>query len=184
MPDIMRNTEKLFTYEDYLKLDDTQDYEVIGGELILVPKPMPYHQEVVGRLITELNIFLRQNHLGKVYSDVDVVLGNQVVSPDLIFISKDRLSIITDMNIQGSPDLVVEVLSPSTQKYDRKQKSQLYHAYGIKEYWIVDPTLHLVEVFIAGMNEWNRAGVYDEGDVLVSPLLTGLQIELKNVFQH
>jgi len=69
-------------------------------------------------------------------------------------------------NIQGSPDLAVEVLSPSTQKYDRKQKSQLYYANGIKEYWIVDPALQLVEVFISGENEWNRSGIYDEGEYI------------------
>jgi Uma2 family endonuclease len=182
MSDLVVNTEKTFTYEDYLKLEDNQDYEVVGGKLILVPKPMPYHQEIVGRLITELNIFLRQNPLGKVYSDVDVVLRDQVVSPDLIFIAKDRLSIITETNIKGPPDLAIEVLSPSTHKYDRKQKSQLYHANGIKEYWIVDPALQLVEVFIAGKSEWNRSGVYDEGDILTSPLLSELRIELKNVF--
>lgn len=182
MPDLIMDTGKAFTYQDYLKLDDNKDYEVIGGKLILVPKPMPYHQEIVGRLITELNIFLRQKRLGKVYSDVDVVFGDQVVSPDLIFISKDRLSIVTETNIQGPPDLVIEVLSPSTQKYDRKQKSQLYHANGIKEYWIVDPALQLVEVFVSGENEWNRAGVYDELDVLTSPLLPELKIELKNIF--
>jgi len=182
LSDTIINAEKTFTYEDYLKLEDNQDYEVIGGKLILVPKPMPYHQEIVGRLITELNIYLRKNSLGKIYSDVDVVFSSQVVSPDLVFISKDRLSIVTETNIQGAPDLAVEVLSPSTQKYDRKQKSQLYHANGIKEYWIIDPALQLVEVFISGENEWNRSGVYDEGDILTSPLLPGLRIELKNVF--
>lgn len=182
MSDLTANTEKTFTYEDYLKLEDNHDYEVIGGRLILVPKPMPYHQEIVGRLITELNNFLRQNSLGKVYSDVDVVFGDQVVSPDLIFISKERLSIVAETNIQGPPDIAVEVLSPSTQKYDRKQKSQLYHAGEVKEYWIVDPALQLVEVFISGENEWNRAGVYDETDILTSPLLPGLRIVLKNVF--
>ena len=182
MSNLTANTEKWFTYEDYLKLEDNQDYEVIGGRLILVPKPMPYHQEIVGRLITELNIFLRQSSIGKVYSDVDVVFRDQVVSPDLIFISKDRLSIVAETNIQGPPDLAVEVLSPSTQKYDRKQKSQLYHTSGVKEYWIIDPALQLVEVFISGENEWNRSGVYDETDLLTSPLLPGLLIELKNIF--
>ena len=183
--ELVINTDRIYTYEDYVKLqekDDKNNYEVVGGKLILVPKPKPYHQEIVGRLITEINVFLRQNNLGKIYSDVDVVLGNQVVSPDLIFIAKERFSIITDTNIQGSPDLVVEVLSPSTQKYDRKEKSQLYYASKVKEYWLIDPALQLVEVFFAGEMEWNRAGVYDELDVLTSPLLTGLQLELKNIF--
>ncbi|MFA7466690.1 MAG: hypothetical protein WCY82_00275 [Desulfotomaculaceae bacterium] len=62
MSNLVVNAEKTFTYEDYLKLEDNRDYEIIGGKLILVPKPMPYHQEIVGRLITELNIFFKKTY--------------------------------------------------------------------------------------------------------------------------
>jgi Uma2 family endonuclease len=182
MQDLITYTEKNYTYEDYLRLDDGNDYEVIGGKLILVPKPRLYHQEIVGRLIIFLGNFIKENRQGKIYSDVDVIFADQVVSPDVIFISKDRFSIMTENNIQGAPDLVIEVLSPSTQKYDRKQKSQLYYSGGVKEYWIVDPGLQLVEIFVPGEKDWNRAGVYDEEDILYSPLLHGLKIVLKELF--
>ncbi|MFZ5632287.1 MAG: Uma2 family endonuclease [Bacillota bacterium] len=79
---------------------------------------------------------------------------------------EDRYSIITETNIQGAPDLVVEVLSPSTEKCDRKEKSGMYFENGVKEYWILDPEIQLLEVFVRGEKNWNRAGVYDEKDTL------------------
>ncbi len=173
---------KRYTCEDYLKLDDGRDYEVIGGKLIVVPKPRPKHQEIVGNLIVALKTFIRQSRSGKLYSDVDVVLGDQVVSPDIILVLKDRYSIITETNIQGGPDLVVEVLSPSTEKYDRKEKSRIYFDNGVKEYWILDPEIQLVEVFIRGEKDWNRAGVYDENDTLISPLLPDLKLNMQDIF--
>ena len=87
------------------------------------------------------------------------------------------------MNIQGAPDLVVEVLSPSTARYDKKKKSQLYFKNGVKEYWLVDPDQQLVEVFIAGEKEWRWAGVFDQEDILTSALLPGLKINLGEIFQ-
>ena len=174
--------DRRYTYADYLKLDDDHDYEVVGGKLIVVPRPRPYHQEIVGGFIEMLRGFLRLNGVGKVYSDVDVVLDNQVVSPDIVLILEEHLSRVQETHINGAPDLVIEVLSPSTEKYDRKQKSQLYYAHGVKEYWLVDPALQLVEIFTAGEKDWNRAGIYDEEDTLVSPLLPGLRVELKGIF--
>jgi Uma2 family endonuclease len=177
-------TDRRYTYEDYLKLDDGRDYEVVGGKLVMVPRPGPRHQKIVSRLVTVLEGYLRQNRAGELYLDVDVLFGDQVVSPDLVIILKDRLSIVQETNISGAPDLVVEVLSPSTAKYDRKEKSQLYYAGGVQEYWLVDPSLQLVEVFVRGEKDWNRSGIYDEGETLVSPLLPGLEIELKNIFME
>lgn len=175
-------SDKFYTYEDYIKINDGQDYEVIGGKLIMVPKPKLYHQKIAYRLVGVLEKHTLQEKAGEVYGDVDVVFGDQVVSPDIVFISKDRLSITTETNIQGPPDLIIEVLSPSTQKYDRKEKSQLYYINGVKEYWTVDPALQLVEIFITSEKGWVRGGIYDENDILTSYLLPGLQIELNNIF--
>lgn len=184
MQGLVTRNDKWYTYDDYLKLDEDQNYEVVGGELVLVPRPRPYHQKIVNNLTVFLKNFLWQNYIGEIYSDVDVVLGDQVVSPDIIFIAKNRLSIVGEINVQGVPDLVIEVLSPSTEKYDRKKKSRLYHKSGVKEYWIVNPGLQLVEIFVAVDNDWSLAGVYDEEDVLVSPALPGLQIILKKLFEN
>lgn len=173
-----------YTYEDYLKLPEDRDYEVIGGELVLVPRPQPYHQKVAYRLFSALEEFAVERNLGEAYGDVDVVLGEQVVSPDVIFITRERLAILGETNVCGAPDLVVEVVSSSTRKRDRKEKSRLYFEYGVKEYWLVDPEDRLAEVFVPGARDWQRAGIFDETEVLVSPLLPGLEIDLKRIFRR
>lgn len=87
---------------------------------------------------------------------MDVVLSStEKPKPDILFISKDRLDIITENNIQGAPDLIVEILSPSTAIYDRTEKSRIYYKYGVKEYWIVDPYIKCVEIFVPGETNWN-----------------------------
>ena len=175
--------DKKYTIEDYLKLDDGQRYELIEGELILVPRPRLKNQKIVGSIYTTFINFLKQDPIGDVYSDVDVYLGDKVVAPDILFIAKERLNIAGELNIQGAPDLVVEVLSPSTARYDRKIKRKLYFINGVKEYWLVDPDQQLVEVLIAGENEWRWAGVFDLEDVLTTSLMPGLQVELTEVFR-
>lgn len=104
--------------------------------------------------------------------------------PDILFVSKDRLGIITEMNVQGAPDLVVEILSPSTGKYDKVEKSKMYYKYGVKEYWIVDPDHKVIEIFISADKSWNLFQSYDDEDTLTSPLLKGLEIQLKNIFNN
>jgi Uma2 family endonuclease len=176
-------SDKIYTVEDYMKLDDGKRYELIGGELIVVPSPRPRHQKIANRFFAALDRFVIMNNLGEVNGDVDVHLGDMVVAPDVFFIAKDRLDIIGELYIQGAPDLVVEVLSPSTAVHDKKRKSQIYFKHGVKEYWMVDPDLQLVEVLIAGEKEWRWAAVFDQKDVLTTALLPGLEISLGEVFK-
>lgn len=182
MQELLIKSDKHYNYDDYVKLDDDHGYEVIAGNLIMEPRPRTYHQDVVGALTQLLRNFLQDSCIGKVYMDVDVVFGDQVVSPDIVFIAKDRLSIVQEMNIQGVPDLVIEVLSPSTQKYDRKVKSELYFDNGVKEYWLVDPAAFLVEILSSAEGGWKRVAVYDESDRFSSPVLPGLQGNVKDIF--
>ncbi|MCL6479787.1 MAG: Uma2 family endonuclease [Peptococcaceae bacterium] len=175
-------SDRVYTVEDYMKMDDGQRYELIGGKLIMVPRPGPKHQRVGAEIVTAFKNYLKRNPSGEIFYEVDVLLSGQVVSPDLIFISQDRLDIVKELNIQGAPDLVIELLSPSTAKYDKKEKRHLYLANGIKEYWMVDPDQQLVEVLIAGGNEWRWAGVFDREDVLTTTLLPGLEINLSEIF--
>ncbi|MBI1742606.1 Uma2 family endonuclease [Candidatus Acetothermia bacterium] len=178
-----------FTYEDYKSLpeSETKRYELLGGELVMVPAPLTYHQRVSRNLEGFLWDFVKDNELGEVYSaPIDVVLGRpgkeDVVQPDILFVAKDRLSIIAEEEIRGAPDLVVEIFSPSTAERDRTYKKRLYGRNGVKELWLVDPDLKTVEVF-----QWTRRGfqskaVYGHKDQLVSPLLPGLTIPLREVF--
>lgn len=178
------NDDRLYTYEDYLKIDDDNQYELIGGKLILVPAPRTFHQRVKGRLYVCIYDYIRKNNLGEVLdAPTDVLLSDiEKPQPDILFISKERLDIITEMNVQGAPDLVVEILSPSTGKYDKVEKSKMYYKYGVKEYWIVDPDHKTIEVFIPAEKNWNLFQSYDDEDTLTSRLLTGLEIQLRDIF--
>ena len=138
-----------FTYEDYLRLpDDGKRYQVIEGEVYMVPALTPYHQDILGRLFVLLRTFVEEHRLGKVYcAPCDVILSQEdVVQPDIFFICKEREDIITKKNIQGAPDLVVEVLSQFTAKLDRTLKTGLYERFGVKGYWLVDPDQKQIEV--------------------------------------
>jgi Uma2 family endonuclease len=102
-------------------------------------------------MLTQFENFLRNNCLGEVFdAPIDVILGEHIVQPDILFITRERLDIIGELNIQGAPDLVVEILSPSTAARDKKKKGRLYFKHGVKEYWLVDPDAKWVDVFKAG----------------------------------
>jgi len=176
---------KQYTYQDYLKINDDNQYELIGGELLLVLAPKTIHQWICGELFGEIRNFVRRNNFGEVYdAPTDVYLSEtEKPQPDILFISANRLNIITEDNIKGAPDLVVEVLSPSTASRDKVKKSKMYYTHGVKEYWIVDPSAKAVQVFTPGEKNWNLVESYDEDGILLSPLLPGLEIKLKDVFK-
>ncbi len=173
------------TYEDYAKTPDDERYELIDGELFMVPSPNIPHQRTVGDLGTRLKIFVEGNGLGEVYfAPIDVVLSDtNVVQPDLIFVARERLDIITHANIQGAPDLVVEVRSPSTAQRDLTTKRRLYAEHGVKEYWMVDPEARTVTVLLLRNGAFEEVGIYRKGQVLSSPTLAGFALNLDEIFR-
>lgn len=176
------------TYEDFLQLpDDGKRHEIIDGVHYVTPSPLVRHQRILGRLHLFIGSFLRDRELGEVFlSPLDVLFSDfDIVEPDLIFLSRERRSVLTERNLQGSPDLVVEILSPSTRGRDRGIKKKLYERSEVSEYWIVDPESEAVEVLRRGAGggllcvaELSRA----RGDGLSTPLLAGLEIPLEEVF--
>ena len=113
---------------------------------------------------------------------MDVLLSDtDVAQPDLLFVSHARAAIVTEANIQGAPDLVVEVLSPSTSARDRGYKRTLYAAHGELEYWLVDPEQQRVEVLTGGEQGLTQAASHGIGEALASPLLEGLEIRVSQV---
>ena len=105
------------------------------------------------------------------------------VRPDLLFVSKERLHIITDDNVQGAPDLVVEIRSPSTARQDWTVKRELYARHGVGEYWLVDPEAATVAVLLLDEGELKVTGVYGEGDTLSSAVMSGFSIALADIFR-
>lgn len=173
-----------FTYQDYLQLPEDRRYEIIDGELFMVPAPIPYHQQVSRNLEYQLHGYVLAHDLGEVfYAPCDLVLSeSDVVQPDLFYIAKERLSIIKEHNIQGAPDLVVEIISPATEQRDRGAKQKLYASAGVKEYWIVDPTLKTVEVRRLTESGFELVCAYQKTEILRSVILPELAIPLSEVF--
>ena len=180
------NTRARLTYQDYFDLPDSDDrYELIDGELYMAPAPIPEHQDFLGELYVVIRAFVKENGLGRVFfAPLDVVLSEvDVFQPDLIFVSKERLNIITGQNVKGAPDLVVEVLSPSTAQRDRTLKRERYEKFGVREYWIADIVGNTIEVNVSEGDTYSVAGVYGQGDTFQSPLLPGLEIDVSAVFE-
>jgi len=182
----MERPQVKFTYEGYRNLPDseTNRYELLEGELVMVPSPTTYHQGILRDLGYILSEFVRKHELGLVFfAPLDVVLSEEsVLQPDILFISKGRSRIVAEENIQGSPDLVVEILSPATAERDRTYKRALYARHGVLEYWIVDPKEKSVEVLALGERGFETAGIYEETETMISRVLDVLAIKLSEVF--
>ena len=173
-----------FTVSDYMTTPEDKRFQLLDGEMVLAPSPTRRHQTILRQLSTALHGFVAESSLGQVwFAPLDVVLSDyDVAQPDLLFVSNDRAGIVTEANVQGAPDLVVEVLSPSSVQYDRGYKLTLYGRSGVREYWIVDPDEETVEVYAAGDQGLVHRATHRRGDALTSPLLAGLAVDLEEVF--
>lgn len=185
----MINTAVRFTYEDYKNLPDseTRRCEVIEGELFMVPAPTTHHQRVLLNLASVLMNFVQKHGLGDIYvAPCDVVLSEEnVVQPDIIFISKEHSHIIREENIRGTPDLVIEIFSPSSIERDRTAKKKIYAKYGIREYWLVNPKEETLEVMGPGKKGLLAAELYkvSAGKTIInSAMFPGLALHLHEIF--
>ena len=172
------------TYKDYCATPDDERYELLDGKLMMVPAPNMKHQRVLLRLGYKLEGFTQEHKLGTVYvAPCDVVLSDiNVVQPDLLWISQAREDRLTDANIRGAPDLVIEILSPSTAKRDRVDKPELYGRHGVLEYWIVDPVAETIAVHRLRDGRLELAETFGRGDTLRTALLSGLELKIEDVF--
>ena len=181
----MSQAAVLFTYDDYLVLPENgKRHEIIDGELLMTPAPSPEHQRLLGRLYTVLEAVVRENDLGTVlFAPVDVVLSmTDIVQPDLVFITRERNNIVTKKNVVAAPDLVVEILSESTEKTDRVHKKMLYERYGVREYWIVDPEQRSVEVYNNDANLLKMTSTFKGKDNVRSALIPQLSFPVSSLF--
>lgn len=176
----MVTTTRKLTYEDYAKTPDDERYELLDGELVFMPSPTAIHQRILGRLFVALYTWVMERQLGEVFvAPLDVVLSDtNTLQPDIMFISKARASILTAPNIQGAPDLAIEILSPSDPNRDRVRKRAIYERHGIAEFWIVDPDAREIAVLRLSDGGYETVGIYAEGDTLTSPTLPGLALDL------
>ena len=181
---VTATTRVRFTYEDYLNTPEDKRYELLDGELIMVSSPNIPHQNTLRELVFCVIRFVKRHDIGEaLFAPTDVVLSNNdVVQPDMLFISRERMSIITYDNIQGAPDLVVEILSPSTAQRDLTVKRRLYAKHGVKEYWQVNIDDRQVTVLSLGDNDYEVAAIYGSGETLTSPILPGFTLAIDEIF--
>ena len=178
------NLKVKFSYQDYLHMPEDKRYELVEGEFFMVPSPNESHQHISGELGFILQSFVKRNKSGSIYyAPFDVVFSEEdVVQPDIVFVSKERRDIITKNNIKGAPDLLIEILSPKISYRDREIKRKLYFKYGVKEYWIVDPEEQNIEILSIAEDGYKTVGIFDINTPLSSPLLKELTIDLEEVF--
>jgi Uma2 family endonuclease len=181
----MSITSTKMTYDQYCLLpEDRNQYELIDGELIVTPSPRRQHQEIVGRLYALLLNYVDTKSLGKVYvAPLDTILDKYtVVQPDILFIGNERLSEIAKDWIEGAPDLVVEVLSPSTMDKDRRRKLAVYSQFGVREYWIVDPENRAIELYGQTSGALQLARRFSSGETFESGIISGFRVEVAAIF--
>lgn len=176
---------KKYTYQDYLNLpDDGKRYEVINGELVMAPAPNIFHQTVLINLVNELKNFLKKENVGKMLcAPTDVKLSDSnVVQPDIIFISLESSNIVTENNVAGAPDLIIEILSPGTAYYDLIEKKEIYERFEVKEYWLVDPKKRRVEIFNNVGQQFKLNQRIELEGIAKSSVIKGFEMSLENIF--
>jgi len=176
--------KKKYTYTDYLKLPEGAPYQLIGGSLVMTPAPDVNHQRISGILEFQLRNYVLDKKPGFVFdAPIDVFFGEtEVYQPDIIYISNKRQHIIGEKKIEGAPDLIIEILSPSTAYYDLREKYRIYERYDVKEYWIVDPMQKKIEIYENKDQNFSLYNEVEEEGVVSSKLLDGFSVILNDIF--
>jgi Uma2 family endonuclease len=178
------------TYDDFVLFpDDGKRHELIDGEHYVTPSPNQKHQAIVGNIYALLWNYLKDKPAGRVFvAPFDVVFSDfDVVEPDILFISNARkAAVLTAANVQGAPDLVVEVGSTATRRRDETLKHRLYERCGVSEYWVVDPELDVIKVFRSANGRYERVQelTRDGTDMLTTPLLPDLWLSPAEIFDE
>ncbi|MSP61955.1 MAG: Uma2 family endonuclease [Myxococcales bacterium] len=160
--------------------------ELIEGEVFLVPEPTTSHQDAVGNIFFALTEWARRTEAGRVFvAPTGVRLAwDTVVQPDVLFVAAARAEIICDEGIFGAPDLVVEVLSPSTAARDRGDKLRLYERNGVSEYWIADTQARRIERYELADRGLVLARQFLDGEILESVNLPGFALPIAVAFRR
>jgi Uma2 family endonuclease len=180
-----RHPSTKLTYADLEQLpDDGLRHEIIDGEHYVTASPVMRHQRISRRLFIAIQTYLDAQPRGEVfYAPVDVVMSfHDVVVPDLIYISHSRAHLITAKNLQGSPDLVIEILSPSTRPRDERLKRDLYERMDVEEYWLADPDRNTLTVYRRQAGQFLPPATLAAGDAVSTPLLPDFALPLATVF--
>ena len=183
---LMQTVRPRVSYSDLASMpEDGRRYEIYDGEVFVVPAPIPFHQVVVLNLEDRLREWTRQHGGIVLVSPIDIVISEyDVVQPDLVFFAPARAHLVKlEAPIRAIPDLVVEVLSPSTASTDRGKKLQLFARSGLPEYWLVDPALRSVEINVLRSGVFALAGRHATGERITSSAAPGFTCLVDALFE-
>jgi Uma2 family endonuclease len=182
---------KIYTYKDYLTYDEGERIEIIDGQIYnMSPAPSRVHQEIISALVFELINYIKSNNGScKVYpAHFDVILKNEdedlinsknIVQPDIsVICNKSKL---TDKGCTGSPDMIVEVISPFNPSNDYVRKLNLYEQFKVKEYWIVNPMRKNILVYILTDNGYDAPISYTFQDKIKVSIYDNLKIDFNSI---
>lgn len=177
---------RLLTYEQYAKMTppDSGNYELHKGQIIAMPTPTPLHQLVSANLLTEITMFTRKAKNGRVLSaPMDTVFSpNDVLQPDILFLSSKNLHLIGEKKIEGAPDLVVEILSPSNSIKEMAYKKMIYEMSGVLEYWVIHLENQTITQYLSIEGEFLKKNIFTKTDILKSEVIENFALEVSSIF--
>lgn len=184
--------DRKYTYEDYLSWPDEERYELLDGiPYAMTPAPSTAHQRISRELLTEFSLYLRGKKCEVFDAPFDVRFFAEdkrdkevthVVQPDIAIVCDPGK--LDERGCKGSPDLIVEIISPATAKHDKWLKYKLYERAGVREYWIVDPGNKMVDVFRLGEKEkYELTGSFGKDDEIQVGIFGDLTIDLSVIFK-
>lgn len=182
-----RAKEQLETYEGEPSRNPfvEERYEIVEGvRYDFLTAPVVSHQRILAAMFRAMDRICSNDGI-LLFAPIDVYLDeNNRFQPDLVYIAHDNASILTEQRIEGAPDLVAEILSPSTSSNDKIRKKRQYERHGVQEYWIADPTHRTVDQFVSRGGKFELHETYGLGDTLTSPLFGCVEIDMNELFAN
>jgi Uma2 family endonuclease len=176
-----------FTAEDYRQLPpDNWRYQLIEGELVnMAPSPNTFHQTIASNIVAIINRHLANGPGGRLYfAPLDVYLTDtNVFQPDVLFVRKERETIIEEDGLHGGPDFVVEILSPHTARYDINAKREVYARCGVEELWLVYPKAKRIDVYLLQRDSQRPTHSHQPGEKFTSEIFPGLAFSVDEIFR-
>ena len=191
MPLLQNEPDRIFTYKDYLTWNDNERWELINGTAYnMAPAPSVNHQRISRQLLLQIGNFLSDKPCEVFSAPLDVRLPEtnekdedtkNVVQPDIVVICDS--SKLDEKGCKGTPDLIIEIVSPASASIDNIKKMELYEKNGVKEYWIVHPIYKIITIYkITENGLYGKPEIYSEEDKIEVELLKGLTVDLSLVF--
>ncbi|WP_240613631.1 Uma2 family endonuclease [Pueribacillus theae] len=189
MSDKGTNKDKIresgLTYDDYASIDDGNRYELAGGQLELMsPAPTLTHQMVSSEMYETIVQNCKKDYI-ILYAPVDVILSEtEVRQPDIVLVHRERMQILSNRGIEGAPDLIIEILSPSTLKRDKIDKLKTYADYQVPEYWIVEPETGVLEQYIQIDERLELVNIFHGNEPVSSSNITCISFTMAEIMEN